>query len=337
MSAAMSREVLVLREPEIRSVLDHASCIRAVEAAFAAYATGRAELPALIHLDVPEVRGEIHVKAGYVHGGSAYAVKVASGFPGNASLGLPANGGLVLVFDARTGVPAAILFDNGFITDLRTAAAGALAAKYLAPRDPGIVGVIGSGTQARLQVELLGQVRSFREVRVWGRNPERARRCVEHIGGLRSLPAGCSVTQADSPREAVAGAEVVLTVSASRAALLEASWLPPRGLVVAVGSDGPDKQELHTDVLARADRVVADSLAQCRRIGEIHHALAAGVLEESRISELGRIAAGLEPGRRSEDEAIVCDLTGVGVQDVAAAALVVERARAEGLGQKITC
>lgn len=337
MSAAMSREVLVLREPEIRSVLDHASCIRAVEAAFAAYATGRAELPAVIHLDVPEARGEIHVKAGYIHGGAAYAVKVASGFPENASLGLPANGGLVLVFDAKTGVPEAILFDNGFITDLRTAAAGALAAKYLAPRDPGIVGVIGSGTQARLQVELLGQVRSFREVRIWGRNPERARRCVEDIGGLRSLPTGCRVTQADSPREAVASAGIVLTVSASRAALLEASWLPPGGLVVAVGSDGPDKQELHTDVLARADRVVADSLAQCRRIGEIHHGLAAGVLEESRIGELGRIAAGLEPGRRSDDEAIVCDLTGVGVQDVAAAALVVERARAEGLGQRIAC
>lgn len=326
----------MLREPEIRSVLDHASCIRAVETAFAAYASGRAELPAVIHLDVPETRGEVHVKAGYVHGGGAYAVKVASGFPENPSLGLPANDGLVLVFDARTGVPVAILLDNGFITDLRTAAAGALAAKLLAPRDPGIVGVIGSGTQARMQVELLGEVRSFREVRIWGRNPERALRCVEDIAGLRSLPAGCRVAQAGSPREAVAGAGVVLTVTASRAPLLEASWLAPGSLVVAVGSDGADKQELHTEVLARADRVVADSLAQCRRIGEIHHALAAGVLEESRISELGRIAAGSEPGRESEGETIVCDLTGVGVQDVAAAALVVERARAAGLGQRIT-
>jgi len=332
----MSREVLVLREAEIRSVLDHASCIRAVEAAFAAYATGRAELPSVIHLDVPEAQGEIHIKAGYLHGGPAYAVKVASGFPANPSLGLPANDGLVLVFDARTGVPVALLFDNGFITDLRTAAAGAVAAKHLAPRAVEIVGVIGSGTQARLQIDLLSQVRSFREVRVWGRSPEKARRCAEDIARLRSLPEGCRVTQAGSVREAVREAGVVVTVTASRDPLVEASWLAPGGLVVAVGSDGADKQELHTDVLARADRVVADSLAQCRRIGEIHHALAAGVLEESRISELGRIAAGLEPGRRADDEAIVCDLTGVGVQDVAAAALVVERARAEGLGQRIT-
>jgi ornithine cyclodeaminase/alanine dehydrogenase-like protein (mu-crystallin family) len=332
----MSREVLVLREPEIRSLLDHVSCIAAIEAAFAAYAIGRAELPSVIHLDVPEAQGEIHIKAGYIHGGSAYAVKVASGFPSNPSLGQPANDGLVLVFDARTGVPIALLFDNGFITDLRTAAAGAVAAKHLAPRDPDVVGVVGSGTQARMQVELLSRVRSFGEVRVWGRSPERARRCVEDIGRLPSLPKGCRVAQAASVAEAVDRAGIVITVTASRVPLVEASWLAPGSLVLAVGSDGADKQELHADVLARADRVVADSLAQCRRIGEIHHALEAGLLADTSVSELGRIVSGLEPGRREDRELIVCDLTGVGVQDVAAAALVVERARAQGLSQEIT-
>ena len=138
----MRREALILREPEIRALLDPRSCIAAMEQAFAAYSTGRAQLPAVIHLDIPEDeaqgnaasqnRGEIHVKAGYLNGGPYYAVKIVSGFPNNPQLGLPANDGMIVVFDARTGAPAAFLLDNGFITDFRTGAAGAVAAKYLA-------------------------------------------------------------------------------------------------------------------------------------------------------------------------------------------------------------
>jgi len=131
----MSREVLILREAEIRTLLDPGACITAMEQAFAAYSTGQAQLPAVIHLDIPDRdvthnRGEIHVKAGYVNGGPYYAVKIVSGFLNNPKLGLPANDGMVVVFDANTGVPAAFLLDNGFITDFRTGAAGAVAAKY---------------------------------------------------------------------------------------------------------------------------------------------------------------------------------------------------------------
>ena len=158
----MSREVLILREPEIRALLDPRACISAMEQAFAAYSTGQAQLPAVIHLDIPESdgsqkRGEIHVKAGYLHGGPYYAVKIVSGFPGNPQLGLPANDGMIVVFDANTGAPAAFLLDNGFITDFRTGAAGAVAAKHLARKNcrsrgdryrrPGAIsgGNVGSG------------------------------------------------------------------------------------------------------------------------------------------------------------------------------------------------
>ncbi len=335
----MRREVLTLREPEIRALLDPRSCIAAMEQAFAAYSTGRAQLPAVIHLDVPEseapgttapqTRGEVHVKAGYLNGGPYYAVKIVSGFPKNPQLGLPANDGMIVVFDARTGAPAAFLLDNGFITDSRTGAAGAVAAKYLARAKISSVAVIGTGAQARYQIEMLALERNFSEVRIWGRDPEKARACADDLAKRPNIPA-CNFAVTESVREALDGADVVISVTASREPLVRAAWLKPGVTVIAVGSDGPDKQELDIDVLARADKIVADSIPQCLRLGEIHHAIEHGAIAKEKIyAELGEITAGLKRGRTSESEIIVCDLTGVGVQDVAAASLVMERAKAE--------
>ena len=333
----MDRTALLLREPEIRRLLDPATCLAAVEAAFAAYATGGASLPAVINLDVPEGRGEVHVKAGYLRGGSNYAVKIASGFSGNPGRDLPQNDGMVLVFDAETGLPAALLLDRGFITEQRTGAAGAVAAKHLARADAARVAVLGCGNQARYQVEALALVRRLAEVRVWGRDPGKARLCVEDLRKLDVLPSGCRVSAAGSVAEAVEGADLVVTVTSSRAPLLRAAWLSAGVHVTAVGSDSPEKQELHPDVLARADLIVADSRAQCLRLGEIHHAVASGAITEAGVhAELGEIVAGKKPGRPSPAALTVCDLTGVGVQDVAAAAVVLERARRSGLGERLT-
>jgi ornithine cyclodeaminase/alanine dehydrogenase-like protein (mu-crystallin family) len=313
----MASPLVVLREHEIRSLLDPVSCIAAVERAFTAYASGGAELPGVIHLDVPEHRGEIHIKAGHLRGGNWYACKFASGFAGR-------NDGVVLTFDARTGAPAGILFDGGYLTDLRTAAAGAVAARYLAPDPVHTVAILGTGIQARLQPSLLRTIRSFDVVRVWGRRREAAHSTASEIGG----------TVSDTVEAAVDGAQIVVTTTASRSPLVRAEWLAPGALVIAVGSDGPDKQELDVSVLARADRVVADSFPQCARLGEIHHAIDAGVLGEGDVTELGRIAGGQAPGRRTPTELIVCDLTGVGVQDVAAATVVMERALATNAGER---
>jgi ectoine utilization protein EutC len=331
----MKREVLLLREKEIRALLDPAACIEAMAQAFAAYASGKAQLPPVINLEVPEHGGEVHIKTGHLSGGPYYAVKIASGFYGNATLGLPSSNGMVLVFDSRTGVPAAFLLDNGFITDLRTAAAGALAAKYLARKQVETVGVIGSGAQARYQMKLLSLVRPFREARVWGRNREKASACIEDVRrtDIAGQPA---FAVAESVQQAVREADVVITVTASREPLVRAEWLAPGATVIAVGSDGPEKQELDVEVLARADRIVADSLPQCLRLGEIHHAVEQGAINKEKVSaELGEIAAGLKAGRTSDQELIVCDLTGVGVQDVAAASLVMERALAAGAGENL--
>jgi ornithine cyclodeaminase len=324
----MSRDILILREDEIRSLLDPMACIQAVENAFSAYSGGRAELPGVIHLDVPENRGEIHIKAGHIRGGTHYAVKIVSGFPGNPALGLSANDGLVAVFDSRTGAPAAILFDNGLITDLRTGAAGAVAAKHLAVPEANVLAVIGAGGQARYQAEMIGLVRGLKEVRIWGRDPVKATGCAQHLRNRPALSA-CRVVVTGSVHDAVNDAEIVVTVTAAREPVVHADSLKSGVTVIAVGADSPHKRELDPGVLARADRIIADSIPQCLRLGEIHHAVESGAISKEDITaELGEITAKLKPGRSSAAEMIVCDLTGIGVQDVAAASLVMARAAA---------
>jgi ornithine cyclodeaminase len=330
------QQALLLREPEIRALLDPAGCLQAVETAFSAYARGEAELPTVINLEVTQHRGEVHVKAGYLLNGPYYTVKIASGFLDNPQLGLPSSDGTVLVFDARTGALAALLLDNGYITDLRTGVAGAISAKHLARARAETIAVVGSGAQARCQIRSLALVREFREVRIWGRDRGKAVACIEDLA-RDGLASDRRLVLASSVREAVEKADIVITVTASREPLVRADWIARGALVIAVGSDGPDKHELDVDLLARADRIVADSLPQCLLLGEIHHAVEEGVISRDKVtSELGQITAGWKPGRTSDDEIILCDLTGVGVQDVAAASLVLERALQAGKGETLS-
>jgi ornithine cyclodeaminase len=320
----MGRDVLILRENEIRAALDMPSCIEATKSAFAAYSTGGAELPAVIHLNVPgssESSGEVHVKAGFLHGSSTYAVKFASSFSGT-------NDGVVIVFDAATGAPAALLFDNGCITDIRTGAAGGVAASLLARENTRTVAVLGTGTQARCQLEALSLVRPFEEVRIWGRTTERAAALAEELSTAGA--GGFLAKSAASPEEAVRGADVVITATASSEPLVQDAWLEPGVHITALGSDGAGKQELASGVLKRADLVVADSRSQCFERGELQHVSESDL--RAPVVEIGEILAGKAAGRTRDDEITVCDLTGVGVQDATAASLVLERAAATGAG-----
>jgi ornithine cyclodeaminase len=311
-------EVRVLRAADVQAALPMASCIDAVEAAFVAYSAGRAELPGVIHLDVPEAKGEIHVKAGHLRGAPAYAVKVASGFYAKVP---PAIDGMVLVFDARTGAPAAVFLDGGLLTDVRTGAAGGVAARWLAPERVQVVGVLGTGIQARRQVEALRCVREVGSVRVWGRDAARVAQVAADVGGE---PVG-------SVRAAVESADVILTCTASREPLLEAGWVRPGAHITAVGSDGPGKQELDPDLLRRADIVAVDARDQCLQLGELQHAPD----QAARAVELGVVCAGEAEGRTTSDQLTICDLTGVGVQDVAAANAVLANAPADA-GDRIS-
>lgn len=333
----MGREVLVLREAEVRSAIDMTTCMDAVERAFAASSGGAAELPGVIHLDVPERGGEVHVKAGHLHGEPFYAAKFASGFS-RPSAGPPVNDGLLVVFDAMNGAPAAFLLDNGYITDLRTGAAGGVAARWLAPQRVDVVAVIGTGGQVRQQLQALSLARpGFAEVRVWGRDLGHARACVEGLRARPGIDRDATLGVAGTVRAAVDGADVIITCTASREPLVRAAWLSPGAHVTALGSDGVGKQELHPDVLAGADLVAVDSRDQCARLGELQHALAAGVIgdPDTDVVELGDIVSGRAGGRSGEGQRTVCDLTGVGVQDVAAAIVVMDVAAREGLGERI--
>ncbi len=306
----------IVDEATLRGRVTVAAAIAAVESAFAALARGDARLPPPVNLEIPESAGEVHVKGAHLAGSPYYAFKVATGFYRNAGRGLPSGSGLVFVGDAVSGRPAAILLDNGWLTDLRTGAAGAVAARHLALAAPAKVGVIGAGVQARLQLRCLAAVRPVHEVAIWSRTPEHAAECARELADAL----GARVRAVASAEAAVRDAELVYTVTPSRAPLVRAEWIAPGALVVAVGSDGPEKRELEVAVLGAADRVVADHLGQCLRLGEIHHAVDAGVLAAGDVVELGDVLLGRVPGRRGSGERIVCDLTGVGVQDAAIAA-----------------
>jgi ornithine cyclodeaminase len=307
--------VKIIEEQEVRAAVGPAEALAAAERAFRALGNGTAVQPAPLGLDVPPVAGEVHVKGAYLTGSPIFALKVATGFYQNATRGLPSGAGLFLIFDATTGFPLALLRENGYLTDLRTGAAGALAARHLAPERVGTVAVLGSGIQARLQLRCLRLVRRFDAVRAWSPTREHLERyCAEMEREL-----GVPVRPAEGAEQTVRGADLVITTTPSRRPLVQAHWLAPSATVIAVGSDGPEKQELSAECLARATKVVADRTSQCVMLGEIHHAVDAALLDPARVyAELGEIVIGKKPGRQAA-ELIVCDLTGVGAQDAAIA------------------
>lgn len=315
--------VRVLLEHEIRSLIGPAEALREVRDAFAKLGRGEATLPGVLGMEMPEGRGEVHVKGAYLHGSPFYAVKEAASFPGNGASGHPPGSGVVLVFDATTGRVAAVLLDNGFLTDLRTGAAGALAADLLANRTVAQVGVLGCGTQARFQIEALLGVRRPQKVVVFGRSEAKAHLYAEEMQARLGIP----VEVAGSAYRAVEGSEVLVTATPAREPLVREDWVFKGTHITAMGADAPEKHEVFARVLAKADKVVADRLEQCLRLGEIHHAVESGFLRpEGVYGELGELAAGLKPGREREDEITLADLTGVGIEDAAVAAFVVAEA-----------
>src|SRR5439155_257615 len=232
-----------------------------------------------IHLDIPNSGAEAHVKGAHLHGSRFFTIKVASGSYANPDRGLPVGSGIVLVFDSMTGFPRAVLFDNGYLTDLRTGAAGALAADLLANREVHRVGIVGVGTQARYQLAALLGVRTPERVIAFGRSEAKATAFAQEMEKLHRI----RVLPAKTVEQAVRGSDVVITVTPSREPLVRAEWIGPGTHVTAVGADGPDKQELEVEVLKKADKVVADRLDQCVRFGEIHHAVEAGVLRPAGV------------------------------------------------------
>jgi len=325
--------IRIVTEKELRRCveMDNES-LKAIEKCFVSLSKGEATVPPIMRIPVPERTGEVDVKSAHIHGLKNFAVKIASGFYENLQRGLPSSCGLIVILSAETGFVQSILLDNGYLTDVRTGLAGAIAAKYLAKDSIETAGVIGSGAQARYQMRALKLVRDYRRLLVYGIVPEEVDRYISDMSSVLSV----EIFRAKSAEEVVRNGDVVVTATPSRTAYLRPEWLHPGLHITAMGTDGEDKQELFPEVLGRADRLACDSKSQCLRLGELHHGIEAGVIShDSPLTELGEIIAGNKSGRESDEQITVCDLTGVGVQDTAIALLALKKAAEGELGLNI--
>ncbi len=324
-------QIRVLTESDLRQAVGIGpEELAAVEAVYPMISSGTASMPPIMRIDVPEQNGEIDIKSAYLPGYPGIAVKLSAGFFNNPGRGLPSLGGLMIVLDSETGIPQSALFDNGYLTDLRTGLAGAVAAKHLAREGELVMGIVGAGVQALLQFKSLNLVRTVSRGVIWARRPEAAQRFAAEV----SATTGIGFEVGESVAAVTAAADIVATTTPATAPLLDVSMLHPGLHVTAVGSDAESKQELDARVVAAADVFACDSIAQSARLGELRAALDAG-FDKGEAVELGRIIDGTSPGRSSEDDVTVCDLTGTGAQDTAIASLAVQRCVDLGLGTTI--
>jgi ornithine cyclodeaminase/alanine dehydrogenase-like protein (mu-crystallin family) len=297
---------------EFRGAVVFADVIDAMREAVVAQSRGECSTPLPMHLSVGGPDAEVHIKSSYRRGGDFWALKAAGSFAGRLARGQTAGSGLILLCSASVGDPVALFLDEGWLTDVRTAAVAAMATRELHRRDSRI-GILGTGVQARLQARLHAEVLPLEKVVFWGRNAAHAEECRRDVESR--LP-GVEVALAGSPDDVAAEPRLVVTATGARAPLLSADAVLPGTLVLAVGSDSPGKRELDPEILRRASLLLVDSLAQCERLGELQHALE----EKGRARELGAFCD--RPSRFDADGITVCDFTGLGVEDLAIAELV---------------
>lgn len=321
----MPHEIRIVTEAQLRCVVRlDLETVDVIDGAFAALAEGRVVMPPILSMELAEAHGEVDVKTAYIPGLDGFAIKVSPGFFDNPKIGLPSLNGLMILFSAQTGLVKAVFLDNGYLTDIRTAAAGAVAARHLAPEAVETAGVLGTGVQARLQMQAAHLVRPFRRVLVWGRDPSKARACAEELS--RTL--GVAAEVRDAPETVVRDSQLVATTTPSRSPLVRAEWLHPNLLITAMGSDQSGKAEIEPRALAAADLYVCDRVSQCEVSGELEAARAAGLMQGVTPPELGQFVA--RP-LRDRSGCTICDLTGTGAQDTAIATHVFARLGGAGI------
>lgn len=313
-------KTLLLTRSDVAGMLGMSECIDAVETAFRLHAEGRISPPGILGMHVPG--GGFHIKAAILPGGARcyFAAKTNANFPGNPKAhGLPTIQGAILLFDATDGCLLAIM-DSAELTALRTGATTGVATRHLAKASASTLTLVGCGAQAAAQLRAVAAVRKLRKVFVSDLDSARAARFAQEHGA----------EVAPDLRSALAASDICVTCTPARHFIIESAWVPAGCFIAAVGADNEHKQEIDP-ALFRSARLVVDSLEQCAAIGDLHHALDAGTIVRGDVhAELGEIAAGRKPGRSRESETILFDSTGVALGDVAAAALVYERAIERG-------
>jgi len=329
----MAHEIKLVTETELRRTVHlDLEAIDCVEKAFAQLSTGKVVMPPVLSMALPDVNAEVDVKTAYVPGLDGFALKVSPGFFDNPSLGLPSLNGLMVLLSAKTGLVEAVFLDNGYLTDVRTAAAGAVAARHLAPSNVSTIGIFGTGVQAKLQLIAAAKVRAAGKALIWGRDTDKASRLAEEM----KTALGIDVTACTDPADLVSQSQLVITTTPAKEAILSADWLHPGLHITAMGSDQEDKNELDPKILERADVLVCDRISQCEKLGELRTALETGTLSSTdTVRELGDVISQSAQGRQSEDDVTVCDLTGTGVQDTAIATLALGKVKRANAGTTV--
>ena len=308
---------LILNSMEIKECVQfNAELIPIIEDAFKSLSLGKTVMPPILRVDIKKYHGESDVKAAYIEGLDSFAVKVASGFFNNPKLGLPSSNGLMILLDSQTGVIKSVLLDKGYLTDVRTAIAGAIASKYLSKPESSTVAIIGTGIQARMQLEALTLVRDIKNVNVWSRDIKKTHAYIEDVSKNINL----NFTAFDNTNEVVNNADILITTTPSKKPLVDYSSLPKGIHITAMGSDAEEKNELEPDIIKNCDVYVPDSQAQTSILGELNHAIKNNLIKSDMIfNDLGKIIINPELGRKNNDDITVADLTGTGVQDTAIA------------------
>ena len=323
---------LILKENEIKKFISisHES-LKVIEKAFVMLSEGLTVMPPIMRLDIEKFNGEIDVKTAYIKGWDNFAIKISPGFFNNPKIGLPSTSGMMLLFNSKNGILEAVLLDQGYLTNVRTAVAGAIASKYLAKKNITNVGIIGAGAQARLQLDALMLVKKPKELRIWSRNENQVNKYISKINKSYDLKAiSCKNAQ-----EVTENSEILITTTPSKEPLIKQDWLHPGMQITAMGSDTEHKNEIDPKIVIKSDLYVCDRQTQTSILGELNHAIKKGFVDkDKKFTEIGEIINGTKSGRKSDQDIIVCDLTGTGVQDTAIAQLTFQKAQ-HNVGLKI--
>jgi len=327
-------DIKILTEAELRSQISlDLSAIECVEQAFYALATKSVVMPPIMRLDILENNGEIDVKTAYIPGLDSLAIKISPGFFDNPSLGLPSINGLMVLFSTKTGLVEALLLDNGFLTDVRTAAAGAVAAKYLSRANSRHAAILGAGMQARLQLEALTLVRDIKTAAIWARDFSKAKALAEQL----KHKLGIEITACESVTDATQDADIIVSTTPSKKPILRQTDIKPGQHITAMGSDSEHKNEIDAAIIGNGISYFCDRQSQCATLGELHHAIEQGLIAPtSSFPELGNVISEQSAGRINDSEITLCDLTGTGIQDTAIATLAYQQCLRHKTGTTIS-
>ena len=301
----------IIKLGEIEEILKKIDPIEIIEEGFIAYSQGKVNVPPVGEMIFNEPSGECHIKYGFIKNDDYFVIKIATGFYDNPKLNLPAYDGLMLLFSQKTGQLLCVLLDEGHLTNIRTASAGAIAAKYMAPKKIKRIGVFGAGTHGRLQPIYLQKVLDCKDIITWGINEEEL---TFYEKDMREL--GFKVQTTQEPEEITSTCNLIVTCTPSKKPLIFTDQIDEGTHITAIGSDTPEKQELDSAILKKADRLIVDSIRQCMLRGESYKAMNNGMIKKEKMVELGNMIVNEELQRQTDEEITIVDLTGVAVQDI---------------------